>query len=139
MSIAIGFIGMGALFWYSATVGLGIIAAVLFAISGAIVIEDYLLARRGHRAQAVVVDFKSEENCFIPVVEFQDGRGELRRLATKTGRGVKSPPCGSRVVIVYDPEGKSGCEIDTLFRRWGFAVMVAGLGCAFVAGAIMAK
>lgn len=139
LPIAIGFIGMGVLFFISTTIALGIIAAVLFFICAAMIVEDYLLAQRGCRAQAVVVDFRSEEDSFFPIVEFQDRRGETRRVTTKTGRGIKSPPCGSRVVVIYDPEGKNRCEIDSFFRRWGAALMIAGLGCAFVIGAMTAK
>jgi type IV secretory pathway VirB3-like protein len=100
LPIAIGFICMGVLFFISTNIALGIIAGVFFLLCAAIIIEDYLLAQRGCRAQAVVVDFRSEEDNFFPIVEFQDRRGETRRVTTKTGRGVKSPPCGSRVVVI---------------------------------------
>jgi hypothetical protein len=139
LPVAVAFIAVAVGFLLVPHVTAAAIAAILFLIAAAIVVEDRLLARHGRRTQGMVVGFEEEEDCFIPVVEYKDAKGETKRKTTRTGRGVQSPPVGSRVVIVFDPTGKYGCEIDSFWRRWGFALMVALIGAAFVVGAIWGR
>jgi hypothetical protein len=130
-------VGLGFNFAPSAT--MGTIAAGFFVLALLCVIQDRRLARCGLRTEATVVDHGLDEDCFFPVVEFQDRDGAIRRAATGLGRGVKKPPLGSRVVVVYDPTGKGGCEIDRFWRRSGFAVALCLLGVAFGVGAIVTR
>jgi len=139
MPIALAFIGIGVVLLFSVPLALGLISATLFLIAGVCFFHDLRLSRRGCRAQGTVVDFMLEEECYLPVVEFSDRSGVTRRMTTRTGRGIKQPACGNRVRIIYDPDGKSGCEIDTFFRRWGVTLMIAGLGVLFATGARFAE
>ncbi len=132
---AAGGIGM---FFVPSTVW-GAIAAVLFALALLLFIRDRLLARSGRRVQGVVVDHQIVEGCFIPVIEFWDYEGRIRREATGSGGGVKKPPVGSRVNVLYDPAGKRGCELDRFWRRHGFTLAALLLGTIFAAGAIFQK
>jgi len=49
---------------------------------------------------------------------------------------VKKPPVGSRVVIIYDPADKGGCEMDRFWRRAGFAIALCLFGVIFAIGAL---
>lgn len=139
LPFAVGFIALGVAFMFFPHIALAVIAGALFLIALIIAAEDHLLVRRGFRAQGVVVDHHAEEDCFFPVVEFRDRKGTTRRESTKSGSGIKRPSVGSRVVVLYDPHGKMGCEIDSFFRRWGVAIAIGGLGCIFALGATLAK
>ena len=127
LAAAVGFI-------FSPSATCGVIAAILFLIAAAIAVQDHLLARYGCRAQGIVVDHVEEEEAFFPVIEYRDAKGEMTQQKTTTGMGVKRPPVGAQVVVIYDPTGKRGCEIDTFLGRWGVALFVAALGCFFLLG-----
>jgi hypothetical protein len=121
------------------SIAAGIIAGVLFILALLCLVEDRRLVHAGQRARATVVDFREEEDCFFPIVEFRDDGGATRREATKVGRGVRQPPVGREIIIVFDPTGRRGCEIDTFWRRRGMAVAFALLGAVFAAGAFLGK
>jgi hypothetical protein len=72
-------------------------------------------------------------------VEFRDQKGILRQDTTRSGRGVKRPAIGSRVVVLYDPTGKNDSELDSFLRRFGMPLAVAFLGGMFAIGAILAQ
>jgi hypothetical protein len=135
----IAFVAVGIGFIFAPSITMGAIAGVFFVLALLCMIEDRRLARSGQRAQGMVVDHRMEEDCFFPVIEFQDSGGATRREATQMGRGVKKPPVGSRVVVVYDPTGKLGCEIDKFWRRRGFAVGLSLFGIVFTVGAILGR
>jgi hypothetical protein len=118
---------------------MGTIAGVFFVLALLCMIGDRRLARLGQRTRGMVVDHRMEEDCFFPVIEFQDNDGATRRETTKMGRGVRKPPVGSRVVVVYDPTGKLGCEIDKFWRRRGFAVALLLFAIVFTVGAILER
>src|SRR5512140_3169742 len=77
----------------------GAIAVVCFVLALLCLVQDRRLALVGRRVQGVVVDHRMEEDCFFPVIEFQDRDGHTRRESTSVGRGVKTPPVGSQVVV----------------------------------------
>jgi hypothetical protein len=137
--LVIGFIAVGIGFNFAPSATMGVIAGVFFVLAFLCMIEDRLLERSGRRAQGTVVDHRVEEDCFFPVIEFHDSGGATRREATRMGRGVKKPPVGSRVVVVYDPTGKVGCEIDRFWRRRGFAVALSLFGVVFTVGAMLRR
>jgi hypothetical protein len=139
LSLAIAMITVWIGFYFAPSLTTGVIAAALFALALLCVVQDRRLAASGRWAQGTVVDHQSEEGCFIPVIEFQDSDGIVRRDVARSGRGVKRPPVGSRVVVVYDPAGKMGCEIDTFWRRSGFAVALCLFGVLFACGAIYGR
>jgi len=137
--LVIAFVVVGLGFNLAPSITMGTIAGVCFVLALLCMIEDRLLARSGRRAQGMVVDHQVEEGCFFPVIEFQDNSGATRREATRMGRGVKKPEVGSRVVVVYDPTGKLGCEIDKFWRRRGFAVALSLFGVVFTVGAMLGR
>jgi hypothetical protein len=137
--VVLAFAAAGFGFIYVPAITSGAIAAVIFGLALLCLVQDHLLARSGRRAQGTVVDFQAEEDCFIPIIEFQDDGGAIRRESTGTGLGVKKPPVGSRVVVIHDPAGKWGCEIDSFWRRQSVTLALLLLGAAFTAGAILSK
>lgn len=135
----IAFVAVGIGFSLAPSITMGTIGGVFFVLALLCLIEDRLRARSGRRAQGTVVDHREEEGCFFPVIEFLDNGGATRREATRMGRGVERPPVGSRVVVVYDPAGKIGCEIDKFWRRQGFAVALCLFGVVFIVGALYVR
>jgi Protein of unknown function (DUF3592) len=139
LPFVLAFVVAGLGFMFAPSITMGAIAVVLFVLALFCVVLDKRLALLGQRVQGVVVDHKLEEDCFFPVIEFQDRDGRTRREATNMGRGVKKPPIGSRVMIIYDPIGKGGCEVDRFWRRSGFAIVLCLLGVIFVIGALLSR
>src|SRR5262245_9063912 len=130
-------VGLG--FQFAPSITMGAIAAVFFVLALLCIVQDRRLALVGQRAQGIVVDHKLEEDCFFPVIEFQDRDGRTRREATSMGRGVKKPPVGTNVMIIYDPTGKGGCELDRFWRRSGFAIALCLFGIIFGIGAFLSR
>ncbi len=118
---------------------LPVIAIGLLLLALAVLYGDYRLARSGRRAQGTVVDHEQEEEGLFPVVEFHDATGRLRRERTRQGTGARTPAVGSRVVLLYDPAGANGCELDTAWRRWGFALLLILFASVFALGAMCGK
>jgi len=139
LPLVLAFFAAGVGFTFAPSITSGVIAAVLFGLALLCVVQDRRLALVGQRAHGVVVDHKLEEDCFFPVIEFRDRDGRTRREATKMGRGVKRPPVGSRVAIIYDPTGKGGYEVDRFWRRSGFAAALCLFGVIFAVGALLSK
>jgi len=139
LSVGVAFLAVGVAFGFAPRFTSGVISAALFAIAGAMLVEDQLRARKGLRASGHVVDHKRVEDAYFPVIEFTDSDWETRRLATITGTGRKRPRVGTHVVVVYDVTGDHGCEIDTVNRRWGPVMAVAVLGGAFALGAVLSR
>ena len=123
-------------FYFAPAATAGTIAAGLVGLALVCVFRDVLLSRRGLLASGEVVDHRLEEDCVLPVIEFADASGVVRRETTRTGNGMRTPPVGSRVAVIYDPAGKLGCEIDTFWRRWGVTILLLFLGLAFAIGAV---
>jgi hypothetical protein len=131
------FILLGVGFNYAPSLTMGAMAVVFVILALSCVVQDRRLARSGCRAQGTVVDHKFEEDCYFPIVEFQDFNGKIRRQTTGTGRGVKSPPVDSHVVILYDPNIESVCEIHRFWGRLGFAIALFLFGIVFGIGALL--
>lgn len=117
----------------------GAIATVLWGMAVLMFIQDRLLGRSGRRVEGVVVDHQAVEDCFIPIIEFWDYEGKIRREAARTGTGERKPPVGSRVVVLYDPTGKRGCELDRFWRRNGVTLLLLLFGILFTIGAVYGK
>ena len=139
LPIVLAFFALGLGFTFAPSITLGAIAAVFFVMAVGCIVQDRRLARVGQRAQGVVVGHRQKEGCFFPMIEFQDRAGCTRREATKLGRGVKKPPVGRHVTIIYDPTGKDGCEIDRFWRRKGFTVALWFFGVIFAIGALLSR
>ena len=129
--------GLG--FTFAPSITMGTIAGVFFVLALLCVVQDRRLALVGQRVQGVVVDHKMEEDCYFPVVEFQDRDGQTRREVASMGLGLLKPPVGSHVVIIYDASGKKGCEIDRFWRRSGFAIVLCLFAVIFGVGALLSK
>jgi len=139
LPVVLVFILLGFGFNYAPSITMGTMSCVLFFLAVLCVVQDRRLARSGCRAQGRIVDHKFEEDCYFPVVEFQDCDGKIRRQTTGAGRGVKSPPVDAQVVVLYDLNIESACEIDRLWRRIGFAVALFLFGLVFGVGALLNK
>jgi hypothetical protein len=133
------FFAVGLGFAFAPAITMGAIGSVFLVLALLCVVQDRRLALVGERAEGIVVDHKSEEDCFFPVIEFRDRDGRTRREATSMGRGVKTPAVGSHVRIIYDRNGKGGCEIDRFWRRSGFAIALFLFGVTFGIGALLSK
>src|SRR5215467_3405862 len=106
LPLVLAFCAAGVGFTFAPSITSCVIAGVFFGLALLCLVQDRRLALAGQRLHGVVVDHKLEEDCFFPVIEFQDRDGRTLREATRMGRGVKRPAVGSRVTIIYDPAGK---------------------------------
>jgi len=127
------FIAAAVLLWHSERV-FGCVIGGVFVLTGLLLIGRTLwMAHIGQIAQGTVVDHETVEDCFCPVVEFRDLAGTTRRERTDSGRGVRIPAVGSRVVLMYDPKGKMACQILSFGERWGVPLLVMTIGVIVVA------
>lgn len=139
LPLVIVFLAVGLGMWRVHSITAGAMAAVLFALALLMFIGDRLLARSGRRVQGVVADHQAVEESFVPVIEFHDNAGNLRREATGSGLGGRKPPVGSRVIVLYDPAGKRACELDRFWWRHACTLTTLLLGVIFALGAVFGK
>ncbi len=139
LPLAFAFVAIGVGFYFAPAATAGMIAAALVGLAFLCVHQNVRLSRKGQSATGEVVDHHREEDCFFPVIEFSDANAVVRRETTRTGRGVPTPPVGSRVSVMYDPCGKLACEIDSFWRRSGLIVFLLLLALVFAIGAALGQ
>ncbi|MES2391772.1 MAG: DUF3592 domain-containing protein [Acidobacteriota bacterium] len=117
-----------------ALVGLG-----LLLLSGGITIYEQRFLDRAVETDGVVVRMAAvsgdDGETFAPVTRFMGPRGEVEVRSNTSSK----PPeftVGEAVRVVFDPQQPEGAEIETFWQLWSGAMIVGGIGAAFVIAAI---
>jgi hypothetical protein len=139
LPLASSFAAVGVGMWYAQALTSDVMAAVLFGAALSLYLQDWRLARSGRRAQGVVMDHQVVEECYIPIIEFQDQTGNIRREAARMGTGAQKPLVGSQVMILYDPTGKRGCQPDIFWWRHICTLALLFFAIVFAVGAVYGK
>jgi predicted membrane protein len=130
------FIAAAVVLWHSERV-FGCVVGGVFVLTGLLLVGRTLwMSHIGQITQGTVADHETVEDCFCPVVEFRDLTGTTRRETTDCGCGVRTPAVGSHVVVMYDPKGKTACQILSFGERWGVALAVMTIGVMILALAL---
>jgi hypothetical protein len=87
----------------------------------------------GRAAKGTVVAHAADKGGgFLPIVEFTDVKGTIRREEADEGCDARGRPAvGSRVEVWYDPRGRLGCQI-VRWSRWNFSLLTGGIGAIFL-------
>lgn len=93
------------------------------------------LLRCGVRVSGVVVEFRSdpEDDGGLPVVEFADQGGSVRRVKLASGAG---PPVGRPVQLVYDPADPTTVAQVSWTELVGVPGFCCAIGLAMVAAGV---
>jgi uncharacterized membrane protein YgcG len=137
-AIALPIIVAVVVLWHFETV-FGCAIGGIFVLIGSLMIGQTLwMSRSGQFAQATVVEHELDEDCYFPVVEFRDRIGNTRRERTDFGRGTRSPSVGSRVLVMYDPNGTLECQIINV-ARWVVPLALIAVGVAICSVVLTAR
>jgi hypothetical protein len=137
LPVGLAFVGVILFMFLAPKVAAGTFAAILFGLAVGYVGYKGLVGR-ACRAKGVVVGHQpsTDGTAMFPLIEFRDRNGNLRRDVTSLSRSLEKPPVGAHVNVVYDPEGKEGCEIETFWIRLAIELILILFGAAFAYVAI---
>jgi hypothetical protein len=66
---------------------------------------------------------------FAPIVRFRDGREQVVQFqAGQRSSGQPAYRVGDSVRVLYDPANPQDARLDTVFGRWGAAMIFLGMG-----------
>jgi hypothetical protein len=99
--------------------------------AGITTFKSVRLVSKGSLAQGTVVAYEFEEDCYLPVVEFSDRSGVLRRFTSATGKGNKPYQEGGRVTVLYNPAQPEQAAIRAFWTLWLFPVVLSAFGVWF--------
>jgi hypothetical protein len=111
-----------------------VVAAVFIAGSIWLVLRRSIVALSGVSASGRVVAFERREDdgsiYYLPIVEFTDRQGVLRRFTAVAGGAKQRPTVGATITVRYLPEKPELVFIVSFLHMWAapMGMLVLGIG-----------